>query len=391
MLLLLRLLAQVAPGRYNALVVSHWEAIVVRAVVMPAPNEPLRVVEFPEPELEDGAILLRTLYSEVCGTDVHLHHGCLSGVPYPLIPGHINVGELAALRGEPLDPDGRPLHVGQVVTFLDVHETCGKCWYCTVAKASTRCPSRRVYGITYGANEGLLGGWAEMIYLKPGVKVLPLPESVSPERFIGGGCGLPTAVHAIERAEIRLGDAVVVQGSGPVGLSVAILAQLCGATQVIVIGGPAERLRQAERIGADVTIDIASTTPAERAERVRELTAGRGADVTIEASGNPLAVNEGFAMTRDAGRYVVVGQYTDMGEIRINPHLDINRKHLEVRGTWGIDFSHFWRAMRVLAKHGERFRWEEFVSRRYGLDQANQALDDVEHYRAVKALIDPRL
>jgi threonine dehydrogenase-like Zn-dependent dehydrogenase len=367
------------------------EGSMVKAAVMTAANVPLEVQDFPRPTLEEGAVLLRTVYSEVCGTDVHLHHGRLGGVPYPLIPGHVNVGEIVELKGQPVDLDGAPLRVGQIVTFLDVHETCGRCWFCTVAKASTRCPYRRVYGITYSAREGLLGGWSQMIYLKPGVKVLPLPDNVPAERFIGAGCGLPTAVHAIERAEIMLGDTVVVQGSGPVGLTAAILAQLSGATQVIVVGGPAKRLQEAERIGADVTINIEDLSPQERAARVLEITQGRGADITIEASGNPKAVNEGFAMTRDAGRYVIVGQYTDVGDIRINPHLDINKKHLEVRGCWGADFSHLWRGVQVLAKHGERFQWERFISRRYGLAEANQALDDVEHYRTVKALIDPNL
>lgn len=363
----------------------------VRAAVMPAANVPLEVREFPMPPLENGAVLLKTVYSEVCGTDVHLHHGRLSGVPYPLIPGHVNVGEIADLKGNPVDLEDQPLRVGQVVTFLDVHETCGRCWFCTVAKASTRCPRRRVYGITYSASEGLLGGWSEYIYLKPGVKVLPLPASVPPERFIGAGCGLPTAVHAIERAQIMLGDTVVVQGSGPVGLTSAILAQLSGAGEVVVIGAPAHRLAEAQRIGADVILNIDELSPAERVARVLDITKGRGADVTIEASGNPSAVKEGFALTRDAGRYVIVGQYTDLGEIPVNPHLEINRKHLEIRGTWGCDFGHLWRGVRVLAKHGARFQWERFISRRYGLAEANQALDDVEHYRTVKALIDPRL
>ncbi|MFH1086502.1 MAG: zinc-binding dehydrogenase [Chloroflexota bacterium] len=363
----------------------------VKAAVMPAPNAPVVVQDYPVPQLEDGAILLRTVFSEVCGTDVHLHHGRLSGVPYPLIPGHVNVGEIVELKGKPVDLNDVPLRRGQIVTFLDVHETCGRCWFCTVGKASTRCPHRRVYGITYGANEGLLGGWAQMIYLKPGVKVLPLPESVPPERFIGAGCGLPTAMHAIERAEIALGDCVVVQGSGPVGLTCAILAQLAGATQVIVIGGGQGRLAEALRIGANEVLDIEQAPVEARRERILELTHGRGADVTIEASGNPQAVREGFGLTRDAGRFVIVGQYTDLGDIPFNPHLDINRKHLEVRGSWGSDFSHFWRGLRVVEKHGERYQWERFISRRYGLAEANAALDDVEHYRTVKALIDPNL
>ena len=55
-----------------------------------------------------------------------------------------------------------------------MHGTCYNCWYCLVAKQSTRCPHRRVYGITYGADDGLLGGWSEQIYLKPGVKIVKL-------------------------------------------------------------------------------------------------------------------------------------------------------------------------------------------------------------------------
>jgi L-iditol 2-dehydrogenase len=361
----------------------------IRAAVMPSPGSPVEVRTYPRPTLEAGAVLLETIYSEVCGTDVHLHHGHLAGVPYPLIPGHVNVGRVAETGGAVLDLDGAPLAVGDVVTFLDVHETCGRCWYCLVAKASTRCPHRRVYGITYGADEGLLGGWSQAIYLKPGVKILRLPDGMPPERFIAAGCGLPTAVHAMERAQIQLGDSVVVQGSGPVGLTALVLAQLQGAGQVVVVGAPALRLEVARKLGADAVIDITQLDAEARLARVRALTGGRGADVTIEATGNPAAVREGMQMTRDAGRLVVVGQYTDMGELAINPHWDINRKHLEIRGCWGSDFSHLYRGMRVLARYGDRFGWEAMITRSYRLEDANQALADVEGLRVVKALIRP--
>ncbi len=61
---------------------------------MVGPDRPIEVQEFPEPDLEPGSALLRTTYSEVCGTDVHLWRGHLSDVPFPIIPGHINVGVL---------------------------------------------------------------------------------------------------------------------------------------------------------------------------------------------------------------------------------------------------------------------------------------------------------
>ena len=78
----------------------------VLAATIPAPNEPVRVVEFARPALDAGAALLHVLFSEVCGTDVHLHHGKLSGVPYPLIPGHVSVGTIAELRGPLADVEG---------------------------------------------------------------------------------------------------------------------------------------------------------------------------------------------------------------------------------------------------------------------------------------------
>lgn len=361
----------------------------VRAAVMTKPGAPLEIREFPEPELEPGAILLETLFSEVCGTDVHLQKGQLAGVPYPIIPGHINVGRIKRTAGKITDVDGNTLKVGDVVTFMDVHETCNNCWFCLVAKASTRCPNRKVYGITYSANDGLLGGWSEAIYLKPGVKVVKLPGSVPPERFIGGGCGLPTALHAVQQAGIQLGDSVVVQGSGPVGLSVAILSQLSGACQLIVVGAPRLRLDMALEMGADEVINIETHGAEERIAMVKDLTLGRGADVTIEASGNPHAVAEGMRMTRDNGRFVVVGQYSDAGDVTINPHWDINRKHLEIRGTWGIDFSHFYRSVKVMAKHGDRFPWERLVSQSYGLDEVNQAVADVAALKVIKAVIKP--
>jgi L-iditol 2-dehydrogenase len=317
-----------------------------RAAIMVGPGQPIEVQDRPSPDLEPGSILLETIYSEVCGTDVHLHHGRLAGVPYPIIPGHVSVGRVIKVAGKSVDIDGQPIHEGAIATFHDVHETCHACWYCQVARAPNRCPSRKVYGVTYGAGDGLLGGWSELIYLKPGVKVIPLPETVSPERLIAAGCGLATAIHAVDRAEIRVGDAVAIQGSGPVGLSAAILARLSGADPVVVVGDPAERLEAARAFGVDDTISVSETAPAERIEWVRELTGGRGADVTIEATGVPSAVREGFKMTRDAGRYVIVGHYTDAGDVSINPHTDINLKHLEIRGTWGADFNHFYRMVK---------------------------------------------
>ena len=361
----------------------------IYAAVMPAPNHPVEIREFPEPDIAPGGMLLATEYSEVCGTDVHLWHGRLAGVPYPLIPGHVSIGFASKIRGEVIGGDGQRLKEGDRVVFYDVHRACGRCYACAVAMQPTKCPSRKVYGITDGANDGLFGGWSEAIYLEPGVVACRLPDGVAPEAYIGGGCGLVTAVHALERARVQLGDRVLVQGVGAVGLSCVALARLSGATTVIAVGDPEDRLALAREMGADLTLPLSATTPDERREAVRALTGGRGVDVAIEAAGSPRAVEEGPRLVRDGGTYVVAGHYTDVGDSRINAHELINRTHLDLRGCWGSEAAHFVRALRVLGTHAAHVPWAAIGRQVYGLEALDAALEDAGAMRHPKGLVAP--
>ncbi len=360
----------------------------IRAAVIPRPGAPVELRELPRPVLEPGAALLRTLYSEVCGTDVHLQQGKLSGVPYPLIPGHVSIGHLEEIRGIVTDIEGEPFKEGDLVTFLDVHETCGRCYECLVTKQTTRCPKRKVYGITYGMNDGPLGGWATHIWMKPGVKMLRIPQGVDPATFIAGGCGLVTSVHAVERGQVALGNSVAVLGAGPVGQAAIALSRLSGAYPVIAIGAPASRLEFATQMGATHTLSL-DVPEADRAAQVRAWTGGRGVDVVIEAAGDPRAVSQALDLVRDGGRVVIAGQYTNAGDVTINPHLAINRKHVDIRGCWGCDYSHVHRALQVLAHQGQSLPWANSITARFGLDQANEALAAVANRDVVKALIVP--
>jgi L-iditol 2-dehydrogenase len=356
---------------------------------MPAPRQPVEIREFAAPDLPPGAALLRTTRSEVCGTDVHLWHGRLSGVPYPIIPGHVSAGILAQVRGPLHGADGAVLREGDRAVFFDVHRTCGRCRACTVHHTPTRCPARRVYGITDPAAEGLFGGWSQAIYLEPGVAMARLPDGVGVDDYIGGGCGLLTAVHIMERAAIEPGDAVVVQGVGAVGLSTIALAALAGAGTIVAVGGPPDRLALARAMGATATADLEETTPEERLDTVHSLTHGEGADVVVEAAGSARAIEEGLVLARDGGRYVVAGHYTDVGPSAVNAHHHITRKHLEIRGCWGSEVRHFLQALALLDEHAAEVPWRRIGGRTYPLTALNDALADAEALRIPKALVDP--
>ena len=212
---------------------------------------------------------------------------------------------------------------------------------------------------------------------------------------MAGGCALPTALHAVERADIEIGATVLVLGSGPVGINAIILSLMRGALRVLCIGAPDHRLEVASEVGASDVLNFERDDEADRLRWVLERTNGRGADVTIEATGAPDAVVQAMRFTRDAGRVVVVGQYTDHGpvstEAAFNPHLDLNKKHLDVRGCWGSDFSHFYRGLQIVSDPDRLAPWAKLKTRlsRYGLAEANDALADVKDGRVMKALIDP--
>ena len=141
-------------------------------------------------------------------------------------------------------------------------------------------------------------------------------------------------------------------------------------------------------MGATHTIDL-DVPPADRAAEVRALTRGLGVDAVIEAAGVPDAVTQSLDYVRDGGVVVVAGQYTDGGDIALNPHRAINRKHVEIRGCWGSDYSHFHRALQLLAHQGASLPWLEAVSARYTLADAGAALQSVANREVLKALIVP--
>jgi threonine dehydrogenase-like Zn-dependent dehydrogenase len=106
---------------------------------------------------------------------------------------------------------------------------------------------------------------------------------------------------------------------------------------------------------------------------VQELTSGHLGDVVIEATGRPEAVTE----------------YTDNGDVPLNPHHMINRKHLTVKGCWGSDFSHFYRGVQFMNKHAASFPWHLVVSQVFDLQDAHKALAAVERLEVFKALLKP--
>jgi len=267
-------------------------------------------MELARPSLEAGAALLHVLFSEVCGTDVHRWERPVAPepLPAPVLIGHEMVGAITRLRDVTHDSVGRKLAEGDRVIWA--HGFCGQCVRCTVDHEPTLCENIRLYMFNpITKYPYLTGGFSEFCYVYPTAGRVKVPDSISDAAASAASCAFRTVIAAFDKLG-RIDDrhTVVIQGSGPLGLFATTLASRSPAANVIVIGGPEERLAVARQWGAQQTIDITAVPdPAERHEQIMDATGGRGADVVIEVSGAPSAFNQGMDMLRGGGRYLIVG------------------------------------------------------------------------------------
>ncbi len=292
----------------------------MQALVVLEP-ERFEIQEVPIPEPGPMEVLCRVKAVSICGTDSHLIAGDYAGLwppAFPIIPGHEWAGEIVKL-GPGAEKAG--WQVGDRVAGTS-HDACGVCQQCVEGRYNL-CENYGVMDLHRQYGHNYQGADAE--YVVHGVKcIFPLPDSVSWEE---GAVIDPAsiALHVARRGGVKPGDEVVVMGAGPVGLLAADAALAMGAGHVIVVGrGP--RLDKARAMGF-IGVD---STAVEPVEAIRRLTAGRGADVVIEAAGTPTTLGWSLAALRKGGRIAAVGIPKEGLEINMR---DLVLYELEIAGS----------------------------------------------------------
>ncbi|MFH8386830.1 alcohol dehydrogenase catalytic domain-containing protein [Kitasatospora sp. NPDC018058] len=360
------------------------------AAVLEEFGKPVGLRRLPVPDPGEGEVLVDVRYGGICGTDLHLQQGHLR-IPTPLTLGHEGLGTIRSL-GSPLhDARGAELHPGDRVMWAS-SIACGRCVPCRQHREPTLCEARRTYGVNRPLDEGsgLSGAWAESILLRKDTVMVKLPWGMDELAAMSLACAGPTLVHALyERRPVRLGETVIVQGSGPVGLAAAALAQLAGAARVILLGGPRQRLELAARCGiGDHHVDIVDDDDPTRAlDEARGLTPdGGGADLVIECVGAPKAVAQGLTLARRGGSYLVIGQYTDSGDTSLNPHQIVYRQ-LDIVGSWAFTGAHLVEYVGLLPALTQRFDLASLVTA-FPLAEVESAMAAVAVGAVTKAVLD---
>jgi 2-desacetyl-2-hydroxyethyl bacteriochlorophyllide A dehydrogenase len=277
----------------------------MRAVTFQGPGE-VRVSEVPEPEIAhpDEAIVAVEA-TGVCGSDLHIYHGRVQIEPGFTI-GHEYVGTVLEV-GEQV----REVAVGDRVLGC-FQSACGRCWFCRRG-AFHKCDASRTFG--HGATLGSLQGTQAERALIPSADLVlrKLPAGMSDEVALFAGDVMGTGYHAIADSGLRAGDVAAVLGLGPVGLCAVQAARAAGAARVIAVDAVPERLRMAERFGAQ-PVHLTEEDPRAAA---REASEGRGVDVCVDAVGHPDAFDLALRLTRKCGTVQAVGVYAERAQVHM--------------------------------------------------------------------------
>ena len=359
-----------------------------RAAVFEAPNRPFVIRNFPLQRPAPGQVLVRVKMATICRSDVHSWEGKRHN-PCPGILGHEIIGLIDEI-GSDAGPDmrGERLNVGDRITWTEFFN-CGKCYYCRVLDMPQKCVSLRKYGHDPAdVAPGLTGGFAEHCYLLPGTGILRLPPELTDEEATPANCGVATMVAATEAAGITVGEAVVIQGLGLLGLYGIALARARGAKTVIGLDSVESRLAMARRFGADHALDIAGLGADEVVQLVRERCPPDGPDAAIEVCGVPAVVPQGLKMLRRGGRYVIAGLVFPGANVEIDANLILNR-WITVRGVHNYHPRHLVQAVDFVVGHRNIFPFGELVDARFPLDEVNIAFAKAAKREVLRAAVVP--
>ena len=246
------------------------------------------ICEIDEPSVQSDKVMIEVLKTGICGSDLHYFE---VGQPSGLVMGHEFCGRVISNGGRD------DLKIGDRVTALPI-SPCGSCEACLKGNPQY---CLRTWNQAVGLSLDNPGGLTTKINIRPDL-AYKVPDNVSDEE---AAMVEPTAVglHAIHLADIKVGDKVLVIGSGIIGLSSAMFAKMEGASKVVVSEVNEERAKKAVELGVADSYILANDKFNENVASI----AGSGFDIIIDCCGNSPAVTSAITAVKPGGKIILVG------------------------------------------------------------------------------------
>lgn len=358
-----------------------------RVAVYDAPKGAFRLVDYPLRPPGPGEVLVRNRMATICRSDIHTWQGHRPG-PCPGLLGHEIIGDIVALgAGVTQDMRGDALCIGDRITWSE-YFIPGANYFTEVLDLPQKSRGVDKYGhMAVTSVPHHHGGFGEYCYIVPHSWILRLPEVLTDAEATPLNCGVATMIAVTEAASIRIGQTVVVQGLGLLGLYGAAIAKARGARAVIGLDGDATRRERSFRFGVDLSLDPGM----DRADLMQEILAlcrPEGPDAVLEVCGAAQAIPQGIDLLRIGGTYVLGGVVNPQALVTLDVNL-LLKKMLTVRGVHNYHPRNLIEALEFVVANRKRFPFHELVDGRYPLERVGDAMADAAAQRVLRAAILP--
>ncbi len=361
----------------------------MRAALLAAVREPFVVEEIDYLDPAPGRVLIRTGASPFCSTDCVNWRGELGKIP-PTILGHASMGEVVEVGA-----DVPHVRVGQRVIVPGTSE-CGICFYCSIGRPDQCSETFDRGGIwPHVANRrngqpvsaaGNVGGYAEVMNVTAN-QVFPV-ESDLPDEWLGLlGCGITTGLGSVFNvARVQPGSSVAVVGLGHLGQWMVQAARLARARRIIAVDPIDYRRELAGTLGAT---DLVDPTVEDPVVRVQSLTEGRGADYVLEAATLASVQTQAILMSRRAGTVVLTSVERADATVTVpQVAIAVQSRAILSAQNGNVRMRHDLPRFIRMLEDG----WvtaEPIITRRYRLDEINDALHASAEMRDLSGVIVP--
>jgi len=343
----------------------------LKAAILEKLHEPLAVrSDVQIPALTRGQVLVKLAYSGVCHSQLMEARGGRGHDAYlPHLLGHEGTGVV-----ESVGPDVTRVKPGQKVILTWIKASTG----IEAACPQYSCGSQKV-------NSGRVTTFNEYAIVSEN-RAVPLPQGLPMDEAVLFGCALLTGAGIVTNTiKPKAGSTIAVFGLGGIGLSALMATNFFECSKVIGVDVEQDKLSLARELGATHVIDSSKTDPV---MAIRELTSGVGLDYSVEAAGRIKTIEQAYNSIRKNGGLCVFASHPPTGEkIQLDPHDLISGK--QIMGTWGgaCDPDKDIPLFASLYREG-KLPLKKMITKRYSLDQINEALDDIEARRVARPLIE---
>ncbi len=363
-----------------------------RAAVYHGLGKPMEIVEYPITDPEPGAILIKITRANICGSDLHMWRGDLDlaaiGMPMPIILGHEMTGVVSKLgKGITTDSTGDKLKEGDRVVYPYFYP-CGRCPACLRGHEAA-CQKNGFFMMPSQVPPHFNGAYADYYYLRPGHVVFKVPDDLSDDVIAPINCALSEVIYGLDKVGLKLGETIVIQGAGGLGIYATAVAREMGANKIIIIDGIDERLDLARKFSVDHVIDMKEyKTPSERSKKVRELTGGAGADVVAELVGFPQVVSEGLTMLGVGGRMLEIGNISPGTTFELDPAILV-MKSISIVSVIYYNRSALKKAIDFLSRSKDKYPFDKIISKAYPLEEIEKAFEEQDKGLVSRSTIVP--